>query len=118
VVQGSVMKPFYGVMCVLGTLLPWGAFAPWLMQNGLDLALLWHTVRESPAAVFAWLDVVVSAIVLIVFIVVEGKRLQIRRLYLPILATCGVGVSLGLPLFLWMRECCLTDHERQAALAR
>lgn len=113
-----MVKLFYGVMCVLGTLLPWGALVPWLMQYGLDVALLWHMVLESPAAAFAWLDVVVSAIVLIVFIVMEGKRLQIRHLYLPILATCAVGVSLGLPLFLWMRECRLTAHDGQATLAR
>ncbi|MCR9091544.1 MAG: DUF2834 domain-containing protein [Algiphilus sp.] len=112
------MKPFYGVMCVLGVVLPWGAFAPWLIQHGIDLGLLWQTMRDSPVAAFAWLDVIVSALVLIAFIVVEGRRRQMRRLYLPVLATCGVGVSLGLPLFLWMRECQKPHGNAQPDVAR
>jgi hypothetical protein len=39
-----------------------------------------------------------------VFIGVEGKRLAIRRLWLAVVATIAGGVSLGLPLFLYMRQ--------------
>ncbi|MEO1523167.1 MAG: DUF2834 domain-containing protein, partial [Cyanobacteria bacterium J06633_2] len=53
---------------------------------------------------FAWLDVIVSAIVLLGFIVTEGTRQGIRKLWISVLGTCTVGVSLGLPLFLLMRE--------------
>ncbi|AEV39058.1 hypothetical protein PSE_4556 [Pseudovibrio sp. FO-BEG1] len=34
------MKYFYGVLCILGFLLPYGAFMPWLLENGPDLSLL------------------------------------------------------------------------------
>src|SRR5260370_36647041 len=34
----------------------------------------------------------------------EGKRLGMRLLWLPILGLCTVGVSFGLPLFLYLRE--------------
>jgi FtsH-binding integral membrane protein len=50
------------------------------------------------------LDVIVSAVVLICFIQTEGKRLGIRLLWLPTLAVLLVGVSLGLPLFLYLRQ--------------
>jgi predicted exporter len=53
---------------------------------------------------FFGLDVIISAIVLIVFILSEGYRRQMKSLWLPIAATCLVGVSCGLPLFLFMRE--------------
>ncbi len=59
----------------------------------------------------------ISAIVLLAFIVVEGRRLEIPFLWLPILATLGVGVSCGLPLFLLMRQARLeraADGERAA----
>lgn len=43
---------------------------------------------------------VVSAIVLILFIRTEDRRLGMRLLWLPIISVLLVGVSLGLPLFL------------------
>ena len=53
---------------------------------------------------FFGLDVVVSAIALFVFIFAERKRAGIRYVWVPIVATFIVGVSLGLPLFLYMRQ--------------
>jgi hypothetical protein len=41
---------------------------------------------------------------LFVFIGVEGRRLALRNLWVPVVATCVVGVSLGFPLFLYMRQ--------------
>ena len=53
------------------------------------------------------MDVVVSAFALAVLVRAEGRRLHMRRLWLPIAAVLLVGVSLGLPLFLYMRESAL-----------
>jgi hypothetical protein len=50
------------------------------------------------------MDVLVSAIVLISFVQTEGKRLGMRLLWLPTVAVFLVGVSLGLPLFLYLRQ--------------
>jgi hypothetical protein len=50
------------------------------------------------------MDVIVSAVVLFVFIFAEGKRLDMSNLWFPVVATLSVGVSLGLPLFLYMRQ--------------
>jgi hypothetical protein len=38
------------------------------------------------------------------FVFIEGKRIGIRHRWLPIAAACVVGVSLGLPLFLYQRQ--------------
>ena len=53
---------------------------------------------------FFGLDVLISAVVLIGFIRREGAARKVRSLWLPIAATCLVGVSCGLPLFLYLRE--------------
>ncbi|MDK1286235.1 DUF2834 domain-containing protein [Pseudoalteromonas umbrosa] len=98
------MKYVYGLLCILGILAPFSAFAPWLFLHGLDLIRLYEEVNADPLASFAWLDVIVSAIVLIIFILYEGKKLGVRYLWLPIVSTMMVGVSFGLPLFLLMRE--------------
>lgn len=91
-------------MCFLGVLLPYSAFMPWLVENGVNLGILLMEIMESKISLFAWLDVIISAVVLLVFIWVEGKRTKISNLWLPTIATIAVGVSLGLPLFLFMRE--------------
>jgi hypothetical protein len=49
-------------------------------------------------------DVAVSTLVLLVFIATEGRRIALSRLWLPIIATLLAGVSLGFPLFLYLRQ--------------
>ena len=50
---------------------------------------------------FGW-DVIVSSLALWAFVAIDGRRLAIRGLWAPIAANLLVGVSLGLPLFLYM----------------
>jgi hypothetical protein len=59
---------------------------------------------STRAGAFFGLDVLVSAVVLIGFIRREGTRRKMSTLWLPIAATCLIGVSCGLPLFLYLRE--------------
>jgi len=58
------------------------------------------------------MDVLVSAVVLIAFMRVESGRLKIRRRWLPVLAMLTVGVSLALPMFLYMRELRMEELKR------
>lgn len=98
------MKYFYGIMCVFGLLFPHGVFVSWLIENGINIELFVSEATSTSIGAFAWADVLVSAVVLIAFILTEGARQKMKRLWLPILGTCTVGVSLGLPLFLLLRE--------------
>ncbi|KZN51749.1 DUF2834 domain-containing protein [Pseudoalteromonas luteoviolacea] len=98
------MKYIYGVLCVLGAVLPYCAFIPWLAENGPSFLLLYSQISTNPLSSMAWLDVIVSAFVLVAFIIYEGRLLKMKKLWLPIASTFIVGVSLGLPLFLLLRE--------------
>lgn len=98
------MKYFYAALCILGLLLPYGIFVPWVMSNGINISLLLTEATSTSMGAFAWADVIVSGLALIGFIIFEGKRLKMKRLWLPILGTCTIGVSFGLPLFLLQRE--------------
>lgn len=69
--------------------------------------------RASPLSAFAWLDMLVSALAVIVFVLYEGRRLHMPRAWLALPGLC-VGVSLALPLFLWMRE----GHMQQGPAGR
>lgn len=59
---------------------------------------------SNRAGGFFGLDVIISSVVLWVLVVIEGRRAGMKRLWVPIAASLAVGVSLGLPLFLYMRE--------------
>jgi len=100
------MKPkhAYAALCVLGTILPLMQFFPFLREPGLDMRRFVDQLFASPVSGFFGMDVVVSSIVLWVFVAVEGRRAGVRHLWAPVVANLAVGVSLGLPLFLYMRE--------------
>lgn len=100
------MKPktIYLVLCFAGALLPYWQFVPWVMEHGMNLQLFVRELFTNRISAFFGMDVLVSAVVLIVFIRVESVRLNIQRRWLPVLALLLVGVSLALPMFLYMRE--------------
>jgi hypothetical protein len=100
------MKPksVYLRLCVLGTLLPYWQLLPFLRDHGLDLRQFLAQLFANPVSGFFGMDVIVSSIVLWAFVYVEGRRIGMRHLWAPIVANLAVGVSLGLPLFLYMRE--------------
>jgi len=103
----------YGLLSLLGLVLPYSQFVPWLGQNGLNLSLLIQEATHTRISAFAWADVVVSVIVLIGFILYEGKRSGIKLLWIPIIGTLTVGVSFGLPLFLFLRELHIAKNSRK-----
>jgi hypothetical protein len=74
------------------------------MEHGLNLTLLGHELFSTRIGAFFGLDVVVSAMVLLLFVFVEGRRVAVPLLWAPVLATLLVRVSLGLPLFLFLRQ--------------
>ncbi len=97
-------KNAYLFSCVLGVLLPYSQFLPWVLENGLHMGFFVRQLFANRIGGFFGMDVFVSAVVLIGLIRSEGKRLGVRHRWLPIVGTLTVGVSLGLPLFLYLRE--------------
>lgn len=100
------MKPkhVYAILGFLGTVLPLWQFVPFLREHGPAFGLFFQQLFSTPVGGFFVLDVIVSSLVLWVLVFVEGQRAGVRHLWVPVLANITVGVSLGLPLFLYMRE--------------
>ena len=110
-------RTIYLWLGVLGTVLPCWQFLPFLRENGLDLPLFVEQMFANPVGGFFALDVVVSSLVLWVLVAIEGRRAGVKHLWAPIAANLAVGVSLGLPLFLYLRETALQSAQvpRRAA---
>ena len=98
------LKHLYLMLCVLGTVIPYSQLIPFVQENGLRLGLMVQQLFVNHVSAFFGLDVIVSAIVVWIFIGVEGRNAGVSRLWLPRAAILTVGVSLALPLFLYMRE--------------
>jgi len=100
------MKPrhLYLALCIVGLLVPNSVFFPWLVRHGLDPQRFVQDLFANPVSGFFGMDVILAAGALVAFVLIEGRRLRLSRQWLPIVATFVVGVSLGLPLFLYQRQ--------------
>jgi hypothetical protein len=72
------------------------------MEDRFDIALMLIQITSSRISAFGWLDVAVSAIVLVLMILDDRDRM--RTWWLPLVATFTVGVSCWLPLYMYLKE--------------
>ena len=98
------IRHLYLLFCILGLVLPYSQFVPWVLDHGLNGSLFLHELFANRISGFFGMDVIVSSIVVVSFASSESARLGMRTIWLPIIAVCLVGVSLGLPLFLYLRQ--------------
>jgi hypothetical protein len=98
------LKRLYLVLCVAGTALPCWQFLPFIRDHGLDIPVFFRQLFATPVSAFFGMDVIVASVVLWVFVLAEGRRAGVKHLWAPIAANLAVGVSLALPLFLYLRE--------------
>ena len=98
------MKWIYATLCILGTILPCLYFIPFVAANGLNMHLFLRQLFANQISSTFAADVLVSSVVLWTFIYHETRTRPVRLWWLPILGNLLVGVSLGLPLFLLLRE--------------
>jgi hypothetical protein len=113
-----MIQYLYLALCVLGVILPYSQLLPFLREHGFDLRLLVEQLFANRISGFFGLDVIVSSVVLWVFVLTDGRRLQMKHLWAPIVGNLAVGVSLGLPLFLYMRERRVSRDSRTERSAR
>ena len=107
-------QPLYLVLGLAGLLLPYSLFVPWVLQHGLNLPLFARELFANRIGGFFGMDVIVSAVALLAFTRIESTRLGIRRRWLVVIAVLTVGVSLALPLLLYLRELELERKPRVA----
>ncbi len=98
------VKHFYLILTGLGIVVPYYFFIPYLSKNSFSLSIfLDMAFRDSIASFLSW-DLVMTVLVAIVLILVESKRLKIKRFWIPIMCIFFINLAFGFPLFLYMRE--------------
>lgn len=99
-----MLQRLYLLLCVLGFVLPYSQFVPFLLEHGFNIPLFIEQLFSNRISAFFGMDVIVSIFVLVLFVSWEGSRLKMRNLWICIAGGFLVGVSFGLPLFLLMRQ--------------
>ncbi len=95
-------KQIYLGLAVTGFILPYTQFVSFLLEHGLKVSLIIQQITLYQFSFFAWLDVIVTAVVVIIMIIEEKERIKYR--WLPVLATLLIGPSCGLPLYMYLRN--------------
>lgn len=97
------MRYLFLALAVWGAIHPMWHFVSWFRANGLDLMAMidaWHVNDATSGLVW---DLTIAAVALTVWIVAEvaSRRAWLGLTAIP--ATFCIGVSCGLPLYLYLR---------------
>lgn len=108
------MGYFYLGLAFLGAIAPYSFMGQFLLTHGLNPAEFKAQMSAGPIASFLGAAFFIASLVTIFFVIGEGRRLKMKGLWLPLLATAAVGVSCGLPLFLYLRDMALLKQKERA----
>ena len=97
-------KNIFLVLAILGFIAPYFFFVQVPPESALDIPALLQPLFANNFMKGVAMDLTVSVIVFWTFVFVEGSRLQMKNLWVYLLATLMVGLSFALPLFLYFRE--------------
>ena len=100
----SILRMIYLALAVVGAIVPMYFFISWFMEFGWSLSAMakaWNVNNATSGLVW---DLTIAAIALTVFVIAES---WVRRDWLGLVAipaTFCIGVSCGLPLYLFLRS--------------
>ncbi len=99
-----MLQNIYILLCLLGFVLPYSQFIPFLSEHGLNITLFFEQLFANRISAFFAIDLLISSVVFWVFLYWEGSRLKMSNLWVYVVCNLAVGLSLGFPLFLLMRQ--------------
>ncbi|SBO44776.1 DUF2834 domain-containing protein [Cyanobium sp. NIES-981] len=104
----------YLVLAIAGAVLPWLANLAYIKEYGgsFDLVQFIQLANVNPAAASLSRDLAIGSTAVVIWMVHEARRLQVRGLAIVLLTCVTVAFACGAPLFLYLRE------RRLAELAR
>lgn len=94
----------YLLLAIAGLALPYYFFLSFLLENGPDLVLLADQLFANDISTFFAIDLIITAIVFLVYSYRETQRSNMGSWWRYVIATLVVGPSFAFPLFLLVRE--------------
>lgn len=99
----SAMRMVFLALAVWGSIHPMYYFITWFNANGYDLMAMvdaWHVNAATSGLVW---DLTIAAAALTIWVIVETRKTRRWLGFIAIPATFCIGVSCGLPLYLFLR---------------
>ena len=99
----SVLRIIYLALAIWGAIHPMYYFVGWFQENGWSIMAMvdaWHVNAATSGLVW---DLTIAAVALTVWIIAETWVRKNWVALIAITATFGIGVSCGLPLYLFLR---------------
>jgi hypothetical protein len=112
------MRKVYLLLAFLGLAAPYYFLVSFLAENGFDLALLPEQLFANDISTFFAADLLITAVVFLIFLYREARRLEMKRWWVYIVATFLIGPSFALPLYLYCRESRIEAEIAEARFAR
>lgn len=98
------MRPVFLLLAIWGAIHPMYYFISWFVAEGWSLGAMvdaWHVNAATSGLVW---DLTIAAVTLTIWIVFEAYRSKNWLSLIAIPATFCIGVSCGLPLYLYLRD--------------
>lgn len=96
------MKRMYAGLAIVGTIVPWVFFGVYFTDG--DRQPFGDALFASPLMVGFVADLTLSIVVWLIWSYRDARRMGIRTWWLIPVASLTVGLSLALPLYLYLRE--------------
>ena len=97
-------KIIYLILAIIGVILPMSQFIPATIAGEFSLNGLFKDMTQNRILTGVSLDFFIAATAAIVFIIIEGKKRKLSLVWVAIGGTFLIGLSFGLPFFLYLRE--------------
>lgn len=109
------LRWLYLALAVAGAVLPWLANLEFIHSAGasFDLGLFVAMANANPAASSLSRDLAIGATAVVIWMVQESRRLQMRGLGWVLLCCVTLAFACAAPLFLYLRERRLAELARQ-----
>ena len=113
----SSAELIYLALAVAGAILPWLANLDFIRQSDgpFEIGRFVAMASANPAAASLSRDLAIGATAVVIWMVRESRRLQMRGLAWVLLSCITIAFACGAPLFLYLRERRLTELDRAAA---
>jgi hypothetical protein len=98
------MRAVYLILAIWGAVHPMYYFVTWFQAEGWSIMAMvdaWHVNAATSGLVW---DLTIAAVTLTIWIIYEVVRTKNYRGLIAIPATFCIGVSCGLPLYLYFRD--------------
>jgi hypothetical protein len=113
----STDKALCAVYAVIGLAALIGTQVVLVQYMTSDGVSLFDDVVANGAATFSLIDLLAVAVIGLVFMVAEGRRLGMRFLWVYVVLTFAVAISVSLPLFLIARQVQLAKERAPVSAA-